>query len=75
MSALNGQSFLTSWMKTSEAALTCRVTAETVISWVKAGKLRAARTPGGHYRFDPAEVHALMNADPLTLRAGDEVTV
>ncbi|MEU6725427.1 excisionase family DNA-binding protein [Nonomuraea wenchangensis] len=53
-------------MKTSEAALTCRVTAETILAWAKAGRLRAARTPGGHYRFDPAEVHALMSADLLS---------
>jgi excisionase family DNA binding protein len=52
-------------MKTSEAAHLCRVTAETVIAWAKAGKLHATRTPGGHYRFDPAEVHELMNADAL----------
>jgi len=69
----NGQSRFT-W-KTSEAALHCRVTAETVIAWAKAGLLRAIRTPGGHYRFDPVEVRALMNADPLTPRPGDKVTV
>lgn len=50
-------------------------TAETVIAWAKAGLLRASRTPGGHYRFDPAEVQALMSADPLTFHSGDEVTV
>lgn len=75
MSGLNGHSFLTSWMKTSEAALTCRVTAETVIAWAKAGKLRAARTPGGHYRFDPAEVRALIDADPPMPHSSGEVAV
>lgn len=58
------------WLKTSEAALRCRVTAETVIAWAKAGLLTPSRTPGGHYRFDAAEVDTLMNADSLP-PAGD----
>lgn len=48
------------WLKTSVVALMCGVTAETVIGWAKAGKLHAWRTPGGQYRFDPAEVDVLM---------------
>ena len=47
-------------MTTSEAARQCRVTSETVIEWMKIGRLTERRTPGGHYRFDPAEVDALM---------------
>lgn len=58
------------WMKTAEAAHACRVTAETVIAWAKAGILSATKTPGGHYRFDPAEVHALMSANALQQAGG-----
>ncbi|RSN12773.1 hypothetical protein DMB42_11380 [Nonomuraea sp. WAC 01424] len=43
-------------------ALQCGVTSETVLAWVKAGELHATKTPGGHYRFDPAEVEALLNS-------------
>lgn len=50
-------------MKTSAVALRCGVTSETVIEWAKAGKLSAKRTPGGQYRFDPAEVDALMESE------------
>lgn len=50
-------------MKTSAVALQCGVTAETVIAWMKAGVLSATKTPGGHYRFDSAEVDALMKDD------------
>lgn len=48
-------------LKTSTVALQCGVTSETVLAWVKAGELKATRTPGGHYRFNPAEVEALMS--------------
>lgn len=51
------------WLKTSTVALLCGVTSETVLAWVKAGKLNPGRTPGGHYRFNPAEVDALLSED------------
>ncbi|WP_281249558.1 helix-turn-helix domain-containing protein [Nonomuraea wenchangensis] len=58
----SGRSHTRTWMKSAEAAAACNVTAETVIEWAKAGQLNATRTPGGHYRFDSAEVHALLQA-------------
>lgn len=54
------------WMKTSEAATRCGVTGETLLAWMKAGKLSARKTPGGHYRFDPAEVDALLKDNAAT---------
>lgn len=65
-----------SLMRTSAVALECDVTPETVIEWMKAGRLTLRRTPGGHYRFDPAEVDALMeeidNEARACGRAGDQ---
>ena len=37
-------------LTTGEIARHCRVTTETVVSWIKSGKLRACSTPGGRYR-------------------------
>ncbi len=42
-----GQRFFT----TSEVARYCAVTNDGVLKWIKAGKLRAFSTPGGHYRI------------------------
>jgi len=38
-------------LRTSQVAAYCGVTNDGVVKWIKAGKLRARRTPGGHYRM------------------------
>lgn len=48
------------------------VTAETVAAWADSGKLASFRTPGGHRRFRPADVDALM-ASLSTPAAGETV--
>lgn len=57
------------WLKTSAVATHCGVTGYTVRAWVKAGKLHPRKTPGGHYRFNPAEVDALLLAEIATTAA------
>jgi excisionase family DNA binding protein len=37
-------------MTTGEVAKLCGVTPDAVLKWIKAGKLPATRTPGGHFR-------------------------
>jgi len=37
-------------LTTGEVAARCHVSKESVVKWIKEGKLRAYRTPGGHYR-------------------------
>ena len=37
-------------LTTGEVAKLCGVTPDAVLKWIKAGKLPAARTPGGHFR-------------------------
>lgn len=39
-----------------EAALLLHRSQETLIRWVKTGKLKAARLPGGHYLIPESEV-------------------
>ena len=54
------------WLKTSEAAQRLHVTAKTVARWASEGRLTHRRTLGGHRRYDPELIDALVNA--LTYR-------
>lgn len=45
---------------TREVARKFSVTERTVINWVRAGKLEAVRTLGGHYRFRPEDIEPLV---------------
>jgi len=40
------------FVSTGQAARLCSVTPDTVLKWVKSGRLPANRTPGGHYRIN-----------------------
>ena len=54
------------WLRTSQAAARLHVTAKTVTRWASEGRLEHRRTLGGHRRFDPALIDALVEA--LTYR-------
>jgi excisionase family DNA binding protein len=54
------------WLTTSEAAQRLHVTAKTVARWASEGRLTHRRTLGGHRRYDPELIDALVNA--LTYR-------
>ena len=54
------------WLKTSEAAQRLHVTAKTVSRWASEGRLQHRRTLGGHRRYDPELIDALVAA--LTYR-------
>jgi excisionase family DNA binding protein len=54
------------WLRTSEAAARLHVSAKTVARWACEGRLEHRRTLGGHRRFDPELIDALVNA--LTYR-------
>jgi excisionase family DNA binding protein len=54
------------WLKSSEAARRLHVSPKTVASWASEGRLEHRRTLGGHRRYDPELVDALVNA--LTYR-------
>lgn len=49
-------------LKTSQVAEKCEVTIKTVQAWVRAGKLRATRTPGGQIRISHEEVDRVLGA-------------
>lgn len=40
------------WLTTGEAAELCSVQRDTVLKWIRRGRLEASRTAGGHFRID-----------------------
>ena len=54
------------WLRTSQAADRLQVSAKTINRWASEGRLTHRRTLGGHRRFDPALIDALVEA--LTYR-------
>ncbi len=49
-------------LTTSEAARLCSVQPDTVLKWVKKGRLRAERTAGGHHRIDRRDLESFLRA-------------
>lgn len=47
-------------LSTTKVARHCHVSHAAVCNWVKAGKLKAYRTPGGQYRIEPSVLVAFM---------------
>jgi excisionase family DNA binding protein len=54
------------WLTASEAAARLHVSAKTVARWASDGRLAHRRTLGGHRRYDPELLDALIDA--LTYR-------
>jgi excisionase family DNA binding protein len=51
------------WLTTTEAAERLGVHPKTVTIWAREGRLRAYLTPGGHRRFRPEDVGALLKQE------------
>jgi len=59
-------------LTTGEAASLCGVKPDTVLKWVKSGKLPARRTAGGHHRIDFHDLEAYTrSAGKLFVHAGE----
>jgi excisionase family DNA binding protein len=54
------------WLTASQVAARLHVSPKTVTRWANEGRLEHRRTLGGHRRYDPALIDALVNA--LTYR-------
>lgn len=54
--ATQGSSFLT----TGQAAKLCSVTPDTILKWIRKGRLEAARTAGGHFRIERRHLESLI---------------
>jgi excisionase family DNA binding protein len=49
-------------LSTGQVAKVCSVTPDAVLKWIKAGRIKAHRTAGGHYRIDQTELERLRLA-------------
>ena len=47
-------------LTTGQAARLCSVTPDTILKWIKKGRLRGVRTAGGHYRIERRELEPLV---------------
>jgi len=52
-------------MTTGQAARCCLVTADTIVNWIKAGRLPAQRTAGGQYRILRRDLRSFMRAQGM----------
>jgi excisionase family DNA binding protein len=50
------------WLRTSEAAARLHVQPRTITRWASEGRLEHRRTLGGHRRYDPDLIDALVQA-------------
>ncbi len=55
------------WLTLQEASAKLGVSAATLRNWANEGRITASRTPGGHRRFNAADIRAVMGAQPHTL--------
>jgi len=51
------------FVSTGQAAELCSVTADTVLKWIKSGRILANRTPGGHYRIRRETLQHIIEQD------------
>jgi len=48
---------------TGQAAELCSVTSDSVLKWIRTGRIKARRTAGGHFRIPLSELHSVIS-DP-----------
>ncbi|MBI4890644.1 MAG: excisionase family DNA-binding protein [Acidobacteria bacterium] len=48
------------FLTTGQAAALCAVNPDTVLKWIKRGKLKATRTAGGHFRIERSDLERLL---------------
>ncbi len=53
------------FVSTGKAAELCSVTPDTVLKWIKSGKIPANRTPGGHYRIHKETLIGIIESETL----------
>ncbi|MFC1564661.1 helix-turn-helix domain-containing protein [candidate division KSB1 bacterium] len=50
-------------LSTGKAAKVCGVTPDTVLKWIKKGRVKALRTAGGHYRIDKESLKPFISKE------------
>ncbi|MGA2269857.1 MAG: helix-turn-helix domain-containing protein [Bryobacteraceae bacterium] len=65
-----------SLLTTGKAARLCSVKPDTVLKWIKKGRLPATRTVGGHYRVEERDLFSVLSQeDPSTKRTDERVAL
>ena len=59
------------FVSTGKAAELCSVTPDTVLKWIKSGKIPANRTPGGHYRIRRETLLGIIESGDLQAQSDD----
>lgn len=49
-------------LSTGQAAKVCSVTPDTILKWIRSGRLPAQRTAGGHHRVDRRDLEQILRA-------------
>ncbi|MCP4606022.1 MAG: excisionase family DNA-binding protein [Proteobacteria bacterium] len=50
-------------LTTGQAAQICSVTSDTVLKWIRSGRLPATRTPGGHHRVSKRDLMRVLTSE------------
>jgi excisionase family DNA binding protein len=50
-------------LTTGQAAKLCSVTSDTVLKWIRSGRLEASRTPGGHHRVSLENLLKILDSN------------
>ncbi len=50
-------------LTTGQAAKLCSVTPDTILKWIRSGRLQATRTPGGHHRVSKRELLKVLGGE------------
>ncbi len=53
-------------LSTGQAAKVCSVTPDTILKWIRSGRLSAQRTAGGHHRVDRQDLEEILRAGATT---------
>jgi len=60
-------------LTTGQAAKLCSVTQDTILKWIKKGRLSGVRTAGGHYRIERRDVEPFIPSAQRTGRPSEQV--
>ncbi|UCD95358.1 MAG: helix-turn-helix domain-containing protein [Candidatus Zixiibacteriota bacterium] len=60
------------YFSTGKAAALCSVTPDTVLKWIRSGKIKANRTPGGHHRIPAEALKLFLSGEPAPDSQGDD---
>lgn len=75
---MTGKKFSTppsdAYLSTGEVARLCSVTPDTVLKWIRAGRIPAERTPGGHHRVHRDALRAFVGRGGTELRGPEETS-